>query len=233
MAFDLHVHRALVQEAGWRGTVGADRPRAVVKVPRAFVAEKNLERIGGRTLEVVRPVVFAMDDAEGAGFELYSVDHFWGAGGPLGFESATAATRGRRARDRLAVGIGRDANEERFVAVDRVLAAADAGRRGELRDFADRFRVEVDGNDCISAARVGFARAPRGGDHAGISGDDIDLGLVYTKLGKIHGGDAFGGVEDEFISLGRVAVLVKVETGAASVRREPDDAMARVGVYPI
>ena len=55
-----------MEETG-RGTVGADGPRAVVEVPRALVAEEDLERIGGRALEVIGPVVFAVDDAEGAG----------------------------------------------------------------------------------------------------------------------------------------------------------------------
>ena len=175
MSLNFHVHRAFVQQTGGRGPISTNRPSAVIEVPRALVTEKNLERIRGRTLKVVRPVVFAMDDAVGACFEVDGVDHFRCTGGPLGFERASAAARGWCARDRLSFGIGRDADEERFVTVDRILAAADARWRGELRDLSDSFGVEVDCDDGIPATYVGFARAPRGGDYARIGGDDFYL----------------------------------------------------------
>jgi len=68
-----------------RGAVGADRPGAVVEVPRAFVAEEDLQRIGGGALEGSWSSRFAVDDFELTGLEVDGVDHLGCAGGPLRF----------------------------------------------------------------------------------------------------------------------------------------------------
>lgn len=182
---------------------------------------------------MVRPVVFAVDDAEGPRLQVDGIDHFRRAGGPLVFECAAATALGRGARDRLAFEIGCDANQKGFVAIDRVLAGANSGRSGQLGDFAYGLGIEVDGYDRVPAPDVGFAGAPRGGDHAAVGGDNFNFRWSDAKSGKIYSGDAFGRVQDEFIALGGVAVLVKIKASAAGVGGEPDDAMAGVGVDPI
>ena len=49
------------------GAVGADGPDAVDLVPGTFVAEHQQAGIGGRELQVIQPVVCAMDVLHFAG----------------------------------------------------------------------------------------------------------------------------------------------------------------------
>ena len=213
--------------------VGADGPSAVVEMPRALVAEENLERIGGGALEMVGPVVFAVDDFELTRLEVDGVDELGRAGGPLGFEGAAGAAGRRSARDGFALGIGGDADEESLVAVEGELAAAHAGGRGERADFAGGFGVEMEGDDGVATTDVGFAGAPGGGDDAGVGRDDFAFGRGNAERGEIDDDDALRGVEDDLVALGGVGVLVEVETARAGVGREADDAVAGIGIDPV
>src|SRR5262249_45386168 len=57
--------------------------------------------------------------------------------------------------------------------------------------------------------------------------DQLDLACL-----EFDRGDAFGRGDDELVARRRVCVLVKVETCAARIAREPDDAMAGFGLDP-
>ena len=183
---------------------------------------------------MVGPVVFAVDDAEGAGLDVDGVNHLWRASGPLGFEGAAGATGGRGARNCFPVGIASDADEEGFVAIEGVGTAAALSDLGEFDDRAFGFGVEVEGNDVAVAADVGFASAPSRGDGAGGGCDDLEFRGRETERGQVDRGEGtVAGVENEFISFGGVAVLVEVKAGAALIGREADDAVTGVGVDPV
>src|SRR5688572_28272768 len=81
VAPDFHVHRPFMH--GARGAaIRTNGPSTIVEMPRSFVTEENLLRIGRRALKVICPIVLAMDDFEFAGFRVDGVDHFRGAGSP-------------------------------------------------------------------------------------------------------------------------------------------------------
>ena len=130
----------------------------------------------------------------------------------MGFEGAAGATGGRGARNCFPVGIASDADEEGFVAVQGVGAATALSDCGEFDDRTFGFGVEVEGNDVAVAADVGFASAPSRGDGAGGGCDDLEFRRRETQRGQVDGGEGpVARMENEFISFGGVAVLVKVK----------------------
>ena len=160
MPFDLHVHGPLVQQSGWTA-IRPDGPRAVVEVPRTFVAEENLLRVSRRALQVIRPIVLAVNHAEFARLGVYRVNHLRRTGRPLGLKRATRASFGRHARNDFALGVGGNADQKRLVAVDRELVAA-RGERERVRALprparrlARRFGLSASAA-CAIAQAAGF-----------------------------------------------------------------------------
>ena len=112
-------------------------PHAIDKVPRPFVAEHDLLRVGRRALQVVEPVVAAVNHFRLAAGDVDRVQHHGQAGGP---PAQSSLSNGRRAASRgsaLPSRIDRRRHNQRFIGIDGDVAAAEicpaARRHGALR----------------------------------------------------------------------------------------------------
>ena len=81
VAADFSVHRAMV-DLSQMGTVGVDQPGSIHEMPGPFVAEHDLTRIGRRTLQMIQPIVTAMNDLFFAGGNVDRKHHHRRAGRP-------------------------------------------------------------------------------------------------------------------------------------------------------
>ena len=244
VAGDLHLHRALMDQLILRA-VGADGPDAVHHLPGALVAIQQQGRIGGRKLQVVQPIGAVLQ--QGRHFSRPQINgehrhrqfcrqargHHLALVGRLAEIGVGHPSQRRGAVIRAAgVGVALDerAGAEGFVGVD----GDHAGAAREIGELAVLPGVEVDApqrGEKRIVRRPGVVEVGRlvaHDDRLGRPGDQ----LLCLQGFKIQHRDAVGRGVGHFFAVGRVAVVVEIKAVGAGLAREPDHAVAGVGVHP-
>jgi hypothetical protein len=198
------------------------------------MAKEDLQWIRGRALEVIRPVILAMDDFELTGLRVDGVDHLWRASRPLILQGAPHASRRRRAWNGLAARIRPDANEEHV----SLTAASAAFVRSEVEAGVlavgpgagaggGGLAMSVGPNPFGSAVRVRFT-LPRAG-RAEVCVYGVDGRVVRTLAAGDYGAGAHEVVWDGAAASGARAApgvyLVRAASGGEAVVRR----VARLG----
>ena len=253
MARNFHVHDPLVDQL-LATAVGADRPDPVDLVPRPFVAIHDEAGVRRRKLDMVEPIRRSDDDLPLAGADVDGEDLHWNLRFQpfvqahflrLG-ETERLSIRAVGGIMRLAEGLldlrrpgllravglkrlvagGPLAKQQRFVGIDRPYRTAI-----DRRDFAGLAAVDIRHEDG-GAPRPVIALAAGIIGRAGLAPGEQQLQILALDqrldgpVGQRHHRYAVGRRYHHLVALGRIAVLMEIEAGAARLVGQAQDTVA-------